>query len=268
MGLDLERAARVTTARRGGMGARAGRRGAGTGSGGSRALATLPAASRWAGWEARLATLDANGEIASIADMFGNGNTITSVAGLGAGNRAALVADTDYKGALVAVFTAAAGKRLTRAAWAQGALDEPCTMYIVHEQDDTAVAYTFDAGGGGQTLYMYWAAGIFNTRGNGVAERSVGATRTATARCIQFDGTNQRTYVTDFRAGQEVFSGLGALASTTTGVTLGATQAGGLPFAGRWCAAYYFSAYHDATARAQVGAYINQEFGGTFTVVT
>lgn len=221
----------------------------------------LPASINIAGYEARDATTDVNGDIVTIPDLLGV-NTITSVGGATA--RADLLADAGVGGELVADFGNNASHRIQRTTWSAGSVAAPFTIYLVAKHDNVA-ADTFCAGGSGNAPYLaYDGATDYDMNGGATLSTTDTPDTDWHAWCLIFEAGAASYFRDDFATA--IATGAAGISPSINGVTLGAFTAGAGALDGRIFGWYAGTGAHDAATRAAVAAYLTQETGLSITV--
>lgn len=235
-------------------------RGFGRGGGGGPVPApALPLVDMILGYEARDGVLDINGEIASVPDLSGHGNTISAVGALG--SRPGSVADADYGGQRVATLSGAAGEAFARATFTQGAEPQPTTHYWLGELGSLATNQFLFDGDATHRQFLHWNAS--SQRLEYFAGVTVDSGRaldvnTPVVICVIFDGALSELFVDDFAEPvHEGNPGTNGISMYEAGVRSGGTMS---LMNGRWAASYAYAAAHDASQRAAVAAYITHTF--------
>lgn len=231
---------------------------------GGEAPLTLPASGLHAHWEARAAqnTLDANGEIVTLADLSGRGEALSVVGALG--SRPGMVVDADFGGQTVAVPDGTAGECWQRAAWTGGPLSQPTTHYWVGEWIDP-VDYLFDCGdpAGVDRHYSFTNNTNFNVGTSSGLNYAAPAASTPFVLCVRTAGAVSQVYVDDF-VSPAASGSTGA--QDIDGYTVCARLNAAQPLNGKWAMSAIYSTAHDAAARAAVAAYIAASYGLSITV--
>lgn len=223
-------------------------------------LFELPAADAALQWDMRAGnfTLDANGELATCADLSGNGRTGTIVAGLGVGNRPSVALSADFGGANAAAFGGGSNEILRSAVFSL--VSSPCTVYLGVKMADPSPSTRniFDGAQGGQRRIINR---INATGWNASAPSNLNFldnTSAAALLAVVFNTTNSETYVDDMGTATAV----GTVGSwgLQNGVSVGGnnTTTGAIL---DWVCCYIYAAVHNQTQREAVAAFTNQEWG-------